>query len=248
MPDIMKRYAMKTTPKQLYLVLFETFGSQHWWPMDTSHHQQNNTDPRFEVMVGAILTQNTAWINVEKAIKQLKRHNLLSIQTLIEADISLVKRSIRSSGYFNQKAKRLQNVAQYIQHEYQGDLNQFFAQSTQLLRKELLNLHGIGPETADSILLYAANKPVFVVDAYTKRLCNRLPLAVNAASYDEIQQFFQDDLTDKYSNQKITQIYNELHALIVNLGKHFCKPKPTCSNCPLLNHCQFGTKQVKEQD
>ncbi len=235
---------MNVTPAELYNQLYDAFGPQQWWPMNQSHHKQNNTDPRFEVMIGAILTQNTAWTNVEKAIKQLKEHNLLNIQTLKDADNNLVKTCIRSSGYFNQKAKRLQYLSNYLAEKYDGNLNQFFSKSTKNLRQELLSLHGIGPETADSILLYAAEKPVFVVDAYTKRLCKRLPLPVNADSYKDIQQYVEDDLTKKYPKGELVQVYNEFHALIVNLGKYYCKPKPVCSQCPLVKKCAFGRQRI----
>lgn len=240
----MKRTAMKTTPNNLYTILYNSFGPQYWWPMDHSHHKQNNTDPRFEVMIGSILTQNTAWTNVEKAIKQLKKHNLLSIKALKHADNDLVKTCIRSSGYFNQKAKRLQFLSDHLVEKYNGNLNQFFSKSIKKLRQELLSLHGIGPETADSMLLYAAKKPVFVVDAYTKRLCKRIPLPVNAASYDDIQHYFEDELKKRYVDDKLVQVYNEFHALIVNLGKYYCKPKPACSNCPLVKKCAFGRQRM----
>jgi endonuclease III related protein len=236
---------VKIYPIQLYTILFNAFGPQQWWPMDHTHHHQFNTDPRFEVMIGAILTQNTAWTNVEKAIHQLKQQNLLNINQLALADSLLVKQMIKPSGYFNQKTKRLQTLAQYLKEYYNSDLNSFFTQSLPILRKELLSLHGIGPETADSIVLYAAEKPIFVVDAYTKRLCTRIPLPINSQSYDDIQKFFQDHLSTHYSNHELVQIYNEFHALIVNLGKYYCKPKPNCAHCPVLNHCQFGKKNGK---
>lgn len=236
---------MKPTPKQIYTNLYNEFGPQNWWPMDHLHHQHHKSDPRFEIMIGAILTQNTAWKNVEKAIQKLKKHHLLSVSSIKNADESLLKQSIRSSGYFNQKAKRLRYLAQYLDHHYNGNLHDFFSQETKNLRKELLGLHGIGPETADSILLYAGEKPVFVVDSYTKRLCKRLPLPVNAESYHQIQSFFEKELTEEYFNDELVQIYNEFHALIVNLGKYFCKPKPVCPNCPLLSFCQFGQQKGK---
>lgn len=239
---MMIQKSIKIFPIQLYTILFDAFGPQQWWPMDHSHHQKNMTDPRFEVMIGAVLTQNTAWKNVEKAISQLKQQNLLDIHELAVADSLLVKRLIKSSGYFNQKTKRLQFLAQYLLERYNGDLNSFFSQSLTQLRKELLSLHGIGPETADSILLYAAEKPIFVVDAYTKRLCTRIPLPVRSPSYEDIQHFFQNHLKNHYTNHKLVQIYNEYHALIVNLGKYFCKPKPNCAHCPIVNHCQFAKK------
>lgn len=243
----MERSTGNITAKQLYTILFEAFGPQNWWPMDHTHHTQNNTDPRFEVMIGAILTQNTAWKNVEKAIQQLKKHDLLHIQGLIHANINTIKQSIRSSGYYNQKAKRLHNIAQHLQVKYNGNLDRFFAQPTSALRNELLSLHGIGPETADSIMLYAAEKPVFVVDAYTKRLCKRLPFPVNTESYQVIQHYFETHLKKTYAQQEIVQIYNEFHALIVNVGKHYCKPKPLCRQCPLLPFCQFGTKNKRKK-
>ena len=239
---MMIQKSMKIFPIQLYTILFDAFGPQKWWPMDHSHHQENMTDPRFEVMIGAILTQNTAWTNVEKAILQLKQKNLLDIHELAVADSVLVKRLIKSSGYFNQKTKRLQFLAQYLMEHYNSNLNSFFSQSVPQLRKELLSLHGIGPETADSILLYAAEKPIFVVDAYTKRLCTRIPLPVRSQSYEDIQQFFQDHLQNQYSPHILVQIYNEYHALIVNLGKYYCKPKPNCTHCPIMNHCNYAKK------
>jgi endonuclease-3 related protein len=236
---------MKQHPFKLYTILYNAFGPQHWWPMDHSHHRQNNTDPRFEVMIGAILTQNTAWTNVEKAIEQLKDHDLVSIPALKNADADLVKTCIRSSGYFNQKAKRLQLFASHIQEKYDGDLDRFFSKSTKDIRQELLSLHGIGPETADSMLLYAGDKPIFVVDAYTKRLCNRLPLPVDADSYDDTQHYFEEKLQTQYVDNELVQVYNEFHALIVNLGKYYCKPKPVCANCPLLYLCVFGQERKK---
>jgi len=242
----MKRAGMKTDPTHLYEILYDAFGPQHWWPMDHSHHKHTNTDPRFEVMIGAILTQNTAWKNVEKAIHQLKKQRLLSIQALVTIDTEKIKQSIRSSGYFNQKAKRLKNLAEHLQEHYQGNLTIFFSKPLQTVRSELLSLHGIGPETADSILLYAAEKPIFVVDAYTKRLCKRLPLPVNHESYIDIQHYFQTNLNPHYSNHELIEIYNEFHALIVNLGKYYCKPTPLCSMCPLVSICQYGKKEIHQ--
>lgn len=236
---------MNLTPKQLFTHLYEAFGPQHWWPMDSIHHEQNNSDPRFEIMIGAILTQNTAWNNVEKAIQELKKQNLLSINAIKYVDDTLLKQLIRSSGYFNQKAKRLKFLARYLSEKYKGDLNTFFSKQTSTLRKELLELHGIGPETADSILLYAGRKPLFVVDTYTKRLCKRLPLPTSPPSYETIQHHFQDELSNYYTNHELIKVYNELHALIVNLGKYYCKSKPVCTSCPLLSYCHFGKQKEK---
>ena len=235
---------MTSSSKKIYDRLYQTFGPQYWWPMDHSHHQQHDSDPRFEVMIGAILTQNTAWINVEKAIQNLKQHNMLNPKAINEANNEILKQLINPSGFFNQKAKRLRIISEYILKLYHGNLNRFFEQSTVELRKELLNLHGIGPETADSILLYAGNKPVFVVDAYTKRLCRRFPLPPNPDSYDQIQQYFQDQLSRKYRPNELVLIYNEYHALIVELAKRFCKKqKPYCTDCPLNTLCSYPQKR-----
>ncbi len=231
---------MKSIPEQIYDHLLNSFGPQHWWPMNHLHHQQNGSDPRFEIMIGAILTQNTAWTNVEKAIQNLKKHTMLSPQAIHDADDSLLKKLINPSGFFNQKAKRLQILSHHLLTHYEGELYTFFSQPTSNLRKELLCLHGIGPETADSILLYAGNKPIFVVDAYTKRLCRRLPLPPNPESYDQIQQYFQDHLSREYKPKELVPIYNEYHALIVELGKRFCKKqKPHCPECPLNKQCSY---------
>ena len=206
--------------------------------MDKKYHEKNSTDPRFEVIVGAILTQNTAWSNVEKAHTNLKSKNMLDIKKIREIDIKSLQQMIKPSGFFNQKAERLKNISTYLHENYNDELNCFFKKDIYMLREELLSLNGIGPETADSILLYAGHMPIFVVDAYTKRLCKRLPLDTNI-SYDEIQQFFEKELSKKYSKQEIVQVYNELHARIVILAKNHCKKKPLCNNCPLVQHCMY---------
>ncbi len=229
---------MKLTPYTLYKILLENFGNQNWWPMDKNYHEKHGSDPRFEIMVGAILTQNTAWSNVEKALISLKSKNTLDIKKISEIDIKSLQNMIKPSGFFNQKAKRLKNLASHLHDHYQDNLSYFFDRAIDDIREGLLSLNGIGPETADSILLYAGNLPVFVVDAYTKRICKRLPLGTNV-SYDEIRQYFERELGKKYSKEKLTQIYNELHALIVVLGKNYCKKKPECNKCPLKRHCEF---------
>jgi len=208
---------LKRVLLDIYKRLYSRFGSQEWWPGDTS----------FEVIVGAILTQNTAWANVEKAIKNLKRHKALSPKALSGIKTSQIARMIRPSGYYNVKAKRLRNFLNFLNKNFNGDLNKLLRLNTSSLRESLLGIKGIGPETADSILLYAANKPMFVIDAYTKRIFSRHKLINKNATYGELQQFFMANLP------KSAKIYNEYHALIVKTGKDLCRKKPKCSLCPL---------------
>lgn len=235
---------MKITPSKIYKILMNEFGSRNWWPIDINHHKKNNTDPRFEIIIGAILTQNTSWSNVEKALENLKSKNLLEIKKISNLNIQLLKELITPSGFFNQKADRLKNIADYLDETYNSNLDNFFNRELYIIRDELLSLKGIGPETADSILLYAGNLPIFVVDAYTKRLCERIPFKMKD-SYDEIQKYFQQELNKTYSKEDITKIYNELHALIVNFAKKYCKKKPECKICPLNKHCTVGKKLTK---
>ncbi len=230
---------MNITPESLYQTLLRHFGRLNWWPKDLEYHRNNGSDPRFEVIVGAILTQNTAWSNVEKALENLKSERLLDIKIISKLDEKLLKKMIKPTGFFNQKATRLKNLAEYLESKYSGNLDSFFNKELSETREELLSLNGVGPETADSILLYAGNQPIFVVDAYTKRICKRLPLNINPI-YDEIQKFFQISLLKKYKKNEISQIYNELHALIVILGKTFCKSKPNCVKCPVEKYCNYS--------
>lgn len=224
----------------LYQLLAKEFGKQYWWPMDDLYHKKNGSDPRFEIIIGAILTQNTAWSNVEKALNNLKKNKMLSIKKIVSINDTALQQLIKPSGFFKQKSARLKNIAEYIKKEYNSDLNSFFNRETLDLREELLSINGIGPETADSILLYAGNKPIFVVDAYTKRICKRIPL-IYTDNYKEIQRYFQEKLENDYSKTEISDVYNELHALIVELGKNFCKKnKPLCKKCPLNNACNFA--------
>lgn len=223
----------------LYDRLFDHFGYQHWWPVDTIYHQTEKSDPRFEIIVGAILTQNTAWTNVEKALENLKRKKALTVCNLINTDKETLKTMIQPSGFFNQKARRLKLLVSYIYTHYQDDLEKFFSQDTTELRHELLTLQGIGPETADSILLYAGNHPVFVVDAYTKRICRRIPCKGVDDSYDAIQHFFESELQHSIPKEKIVPIYKEFHALLVECAKNYCwKNKPNCDSCPLTRLCE----------
>ncbi len=201
----------------IYEILLKRFGPQDWWPGDTP----------FEVIVGAILTQNTNWANVEKAITNIKNAGVLSPDKLHHLDIAKLAQLIRPAGYFNIKAKRLKNFLDWFFDNYSGQLKNLENVRTPQLREQLLSVKGIGPETADSILLYALNRPVFVVDAYTARICSRHNLISEGADYHQIQETFESNLPSDIS------LFNEYHALIVHLGKDFCKPTPKCEECPL---------------
>jgi endonuclease-3 related protein len=235
---MVKNKKMKLTPHHLYKMLLQEFGRRNWWPIDKNYHKKHGTDQRFEIITGAILTQNTAWSNVEKALTNLKTKKMLDIKKISKIDIKRLQNMIKPSGFFNQKAERLKNLATYLQNNYHMELDSFFDRKPENIREELLSLKGIGPETADSIILYAGNLPVFVVDAYTKRICKRIPFETNI-SYAEIQHYFEEKLKKKYSERELTQIYNELHALIVTLAKKHCKKKPECQGCPLKEYCMF---------
>lgn len=208
---------MRSVLLSIYKRLYRRFGPQKWWPADTA----------FEIIVGAILTQNTSWANVEKAIKNLKRNKLLSPKALSGSRISKIARLIKPSGYYNIKAERLKNFLDFLNGKFEGNLKKLLKSESALQRKGLLEIKGIGPETADSILLYAANKPVFVIDAYTKRIFSRHGLIKENAAYEEIQRLFMSNLPGDAG------LYNEYHALIVKAGKEFCKKNPKCHLCPL---------------
>ena len=209
---------MSKSLSSIYRKLYAHFGPQRWWPADTP----------FEVMVGAILTQNTSWSNVEKAIRNLKENNLLCAKKLHSLPHKKLAALLRPAGYFNIKATRLKNFLSFFIEGYDGDISAMRTRSMPLLRRELLSVNGIGRETADSILLYALHKPIFVVDAYTKRILARHSLAGEGASYQEIQKFFMQNL------KKEVQLFNEYHALLVRVGKDYClKNKPKCAGCPL---------------
>lgn len=230
---------MATFVKDLYEILFNTFGNQYWWPVDTHYHLKQKSDPRFEIIIGAILTQNTAWTNVEKALENLKKNRAFTIPALLCIQEKTLRTLIQPSGFFNQKAQRLMFIASYLQKQYNGDLQEFFSQDTSDIHQELLSLQGIGPETADSILLYAGNHPVFVVDAYTKRICRRLPLSTTSDSYDDIQHFFEHELSSCIPEKERIPTYKEYHALLVRLAKQNCwKKKPSCDDCPLGTLCE----------
>ena len=235
-----------------YRTLFSAWGRQHCWPARS----------RFEVIVGAYLTQNTAWTNVQKALGNLRRARLLTIQGIRRTPQAELERWIQPSGYFRQKAQRLKTFVRFLDERYGGSLTRMFARPTAELRDELLALNGVGPETADSILLYAGNHPVFVVDAYTQRILERHEMVSSAAGYDEIRQLFEQALGETRPPQlnlggaptatppkgschrpsrmstaertALAQTFNEMHGLIVGVGKNYClKSQPRCEQCPL---------------
>jgi len=211
--------ATKATLTTVYERLLKDFGPQKWWPAQT----------RFEVIVGAILTQNTNWTNVEKALIKLKDKKVLSPRALKDISAQKLAYLIKPAGYFNVKARRLKNFINFLFEEYDGDLKKMARKDSVLLRRQLLDVNGIGPETADSILLYAFDRPVFVVDAYTKRILYRHNMVDQKADYHEIQDIFMNTL------EHDVKLFNEYHALIVRLGKDYCKPKPRCEQCVLNN-------------
>ena len=201
-----------------YEALFAAHGPQHWWPGRT----------RFEIIVGAILTQNTSWKNVERAIANLRRAKLLSPAAILGVSPARLACHLRPSGYFRQKTKTLKTFVGYLYRNHGGSLNRLFATRAAALREQLLALRGIGPETADSILLYAGKHPVFVVDAYSRRILERHHLAHPKSTYEELRATFESTRPRDY------QLFNEFHALIVHTGKHFCrKSDPLCAQCPL---------------
>ncbi|MBN1268643.1 MAG: endonuclease III domain-containing protein [Kiritimatiellae bacterium] len=201
----------------MYEVLFRAWGPQGWWPGRT----------RTEIIVGAILTQNTAWSNVEKAIRRLRRERALSLAALHAVPEQRLAEWIRPAGYYNIKARRLRAFTTMVANRFGGRLEKLFALDTPGLRQTLLEVNGIGPETADSILLYAAGRPVFVVDAYTHRILLRHGWIGPQAGYDEIAGLFTSALP------RSVRVYNECHALIVRLGKDYCRATPRCDRCPL---------------
>ena len=201
-----------------YSAMSEALGPMHWWPARTP----------FEVIVGAILTQSAAWSNVERAIANLRAARMLTPAAIARVPATRLAAIVRPSGYFRQKARKLKAFVRFLQDEYGGSLKRMFSTPTGELREKLLSVHGIGPETADSILLYAGNHPVFVVDAYTHRILSRHGLATGKSGYEEVRALFEDSLPSD------ARLFNEFHALIVNTGKNWCrKREPRCTECPL---------------
>ncbi len=204
---------------KIFQKLYSFYGPQRWWPGDSP----------FEIAIGAILTQNTNWGNVEKAISNLKAVNAFNPKRLHEMPEKELADLIRPAGYFNIKSRRLKNFLTFLINNYGGSMTRMEKAETFTLRNALLNINGVGPETADSILLYALNKPIFVIDAYTRRVLSRHGIMDHDASYEEYQRLFHKELNEN------VQLFNEFHALFVRLGKDFCKPKPRCEGCPLEN-------------
>ena len=202
----------------IFQALLQHFGPQHWWPGDSP----------FEIAVGAILTQNTNWQNVARAIENLKKANLLEPHAIDRLEVAELAELIRPAGYFRLKAKRLKNFVHWLVDRFDGSMAAMAACSLSTLREELLSINGIGPETADSILLYAAGKPTFVVDAYTHRIAVRHGWIEPEAGYDDLKDYFESRLSDDVPT------LNELHALLVQVGKNFCRPREArCDQCPL---------------
>jgi endonuclease III related protein len=236
--------------RAIYRKLARAWGPQRWWPAESA----------FEVIVGAILTQNTSWANVERALANLRLANLLDPVALREIPLPELEAAVRPSGYFRQKAQRLKNFVTFLDAEYGGSLEKVFAVPTEQLRSQLLSLNGIGPETADGILLYAGNHEIFVVDAYCRRVLERHEAVKGSAKYDEVRVLVESALAKERKLQPISsrisktlrpavhdssamseqprsplsQAYNEMHGLFVQLGKHYCyKKNPACESCPL---------------
>ena len=208
--------------------LYAAFGPQHWWPGRS----------RFEIIVGAILTQNTSWKNVETAIRNLRAERLLTPAAIEKVPFAKLARLIRASGYFRQKAKKLKAFTSFLFEKYGGSLSRMFRTSTSALRELLISIHGIGPETADSILLYGGSHAVFVIDAYSRRILERHGLANSKPSYEELRSLFESSLPSD------SQLFNEYHALIVETGKRFCrKSQALCSSCPLKSFLPAGAVQ-----
>jgi endonuclease-3 related protein len=209
----------RTTIPNVYKKLHAAYGAQHWWPGET----------KFEIMVGAVLTQNTAWINVERAIGNLKRAKALTPEKILAAHPKRLASWVKPSGYFNVKAKRLRAMCRWLVE--QGGIRQLAKLPTPALRHALLAVHGIGPETADDILLYAFDRPVFVIDTYTQRIFNRLGIGRGTEDYETLRRMFERAL------EPDVPLFNEYHALIVRHGKDVCKTKPQCARCCLAVIC-----------
>jgi endonuclease III related protein len=232
-----------------YKSLLSRYGPQNWWPAQS----------RFEVVVGAYLTQNTNWSNVEKALNNLRRARVLNLDAMRRMPLAQLEELVRPSGYFRQKAAKLKTFIAFVYQQYSGSLTRMFSQPTEKLRAELLELNGVGPETADSILLYAGNHPVFVVDAYTRRILERHGIITAKTGYEEIRRLIEDALSSveaaalpaqepgpdprhapsrmsRRTRGRMAQHYNELHALIVRTANQFCRATPDCAGCHLKNY------------
>ncbi len=231
--------------RRIYQQLYRQFGPQGWWPTTPSGETRPRYYPgavrrhldereQWEIIVGAVLTQNAAWRNVEQALEALSAHQALDLPALRALEVDQLAALIRPALYYNQKARRLRDIASYIADNYRGSTAALLQRPGLALRCELLSLKGIGPETADCILLYAARYPFFVVDAYTRRICSRLGLADESATYAELQALFMDKLPAN------TDLFNEYHALLVRHAVTYCKVKPLCASCCLRRRCQYA--------
>lgn len=223
-----RRQSAQTSLPAVYQLLYEQYGPRHWWPAETP----------LEMIVGAILTQSAAWTNVEKAIHNLKSNGSLSVEWLRSLPQAELAQLIRPSGYFNVKARKIRAFVDWLAEEYGGDLDRLFALEAPALRQELLSVHGVGEETADSIILYAAHRPIFVVDAYTRRITARLGLAPQKDTYAAFHALFMDNLPHDEA------LFNEYHALLVEHGKTVCRKRPLCGDCCLNNVCPSSNESM----
>lgn len=224
----MDNHSIRQALQNIYRRLIDYYGPQYWWP----------AQELFEVIVGAILTQSAAWLNVEKAIANLRVAKALSPKVLRQFSLSEIATLIRPCGYYNAKALKLKALANWLGKCYNDSLDRLFANNIDHLRQQLLSIHGIGEETADSIILYAANKPIFVIDAYTRRIISRTGLALESNSYTAYQSLFMNHLpTD-------ARLFNEYHALLVCLAKNVCRKYPLCRQCCLNDICHFANSHT----
>ncbi len=205
---------------QVYRRLLESFGPQDWWPV-----RNGFKPPSLEVCLGAVLTQNTSWRNVEKALESMKKAKCNTLEKVSGTPQRELERLVRSAGFYRQKAERVRTLVRFMVSKGSG--------FRKVGREELLDIKGIGPETADSILLYACNRPFFVIDAYTRRVFSRLGVVKGSEGYEELREMFEHALP------RDADVYREYHALIVELGKRYCKKRPVCEGCPLSRSCSF---------
>lgn len=240
-PFCLSNYFMNKI-KQIHEILLKEFGLQGWWPVTKNseiipkYHQSKHLTEKqkLEICFGSILTQNTNWKNVEKAIIGLNKKDLINVDKITRIENKELAEIIKSSGYHNQKAEKLKNFCEFLVKKYDGSLKGLFKNNVKKLREKLISVNGIGPETADSIILYAAKKRIFVVDAYTKRILNRI--GFKEQTYDGVQKLFMENL------QNNERLFNEYHALLVELGKNICKKEPLCEKCPIHSYCNYYKK------
>jgi endonuclease III related protein len=219
-------------------ILYKNYGSQGWWPVTNKGERlpkysggPKTYKQKLEVMFGTVLVQNTTWKNAQTAIIKLNEHDLIDIDKILNIELDKLAGTIKPSGYFNQKAKKLKLLCTFLK---KFPINVLQDLESNITRKLLLDVKGIGPETADSILLYALNKPMFVIDAYTKRIFSRLGLVDKSIKYEELQELFHNSL------EKDSKLFNKYHALLVEHAKRYCKAKPLCEECPLINDCKLS--------